>query len=112
MTPLLGGWLSGLKSRHHQLYNWYNGGRPPSFWLTGFFNPQGFLTAMKQEVTRLQKGAWSLDDVDYKSEPRNEIIDTSGGVINKNITPPTEGVLIHGLYLEGAGWDKKGGRLE
>merc|ERR1719199_2275118 len=55
LTPGLAAWLKGLIDRHHQLNNWLTSparDRPPSFWLTGFFNPQGFLTSMKQEVTR------------------------------------------------------------
>ena len=42
-------------------------GRPKSFWLTGFFNAQGFLTSVQQEVTRRHSG-WSLDDVIPYSE--------------------------------------------
>jgi len=56
LTPSLGGWMTGLINRHYQLNNWLtrsNQGRPPSFWLTGFYNPQGFLTAVLQEVTRM-----------------------------------------------------------
>ena len=109
LTPTLGGWLEGLKNRYAQLNDWFCKGRPNSFWLTGFFNPQGFLTGMKQEVTRLRKGAWSLDEVEYKTDVKNEIINTDNGQLDRQISPPGEGVFIHGLYLEGAVFSKKSG---
>ncbi|CAF4197044.1 unnamed protein product, partial [Rotaria sordida] len=63
----------------------------------------GFLTAMRQEVTRMHKG-WSLDTVtidnivlrSYKDDIREA---------------PNEGVYVYGLYLEGAGWNRKNIRL-
>lgn len=82
--------------------------RPVSFWLTGFFNPQGFLTAMKQEVTRIKK-TWALDDVRYFTDVQKEIIPGEDGRIEgtRGLTAPAEGVFIHGLFLEGAGWSKQ-----
>lgn len=114
LTPGLASWLKGLVDRHHQLNNWLTKERPPSFWLTGFFNPQGFLTAMKQEVTRCHKAEqWSLDEVDYKTEVLKDIIPGDDGRIEgKQINPMNEGVLIHGLYLEGAQWHKNDKRFE
>jgi dynein heavy chain, axonemal len=109
LTPTLGGWLEGLKNRHTQLNEWYTKARPSSFWLTGFFNPQGFLTGMKQEVTRMKKDAWSLDTVEYKTEVKAEVINTDNGQLDKQVAPPNEGVYIHGLYLEGAIFSKKSG---
>jgi dynein heavy chain len=111
ITPTLGSWLKGLIDRHYQLHNWLNKGRPPSFWLTGFYNQQGFLTAAQQEITRQNaESNWSLDSVKQWYEPQKEVIQGEDGRIEKAITAPAEGVLIHGLYLEGAAWSK--GRLE
>jgi len=88
LTPSLAGWIKGLMDRHYQLNNWISKERPPSFWLTGFFNPQGFLTAMKQEVTRMKK-VWSLDNVEYTTDVIKEIIQGDDGRIEgKTITPP------------------------
>lgn len=114
MTPALGGWIKGLLDRHYQLNNWITKDRPPSFWLTGFFNPQGFLTAMKQEVTRQKKAQnWALDEVEYTTDVLKEIVQGDDGRLEgKSLNAPNEGVYIHGLYLEGAGWSKSEKRLE
>jgi dynein heavy chain len=113
LTPSLGGWIKGLIDRHHQLHTWIMKERPPSFWLTGFFNPQGFLTAMKQEVTRMKK-TWALDEVRYYTEVQKEVIAGEDGRIEgtRGINSPPEGVFIHGLFLEGAGWSRQERKLE
>jgi dynein heavy chain len=114
LTVSLAGWIKGLLDRYHQLNGWISKERPPSFWLTGFFNPQGFLTSMKQEVTRQRKAQnWSLDEVVYTSEVLKDVIQGDDGRIEgKTINPPNEGVYIHGLYLEGSGWNRAEKRLE
>ena len=109
LAPNLASWIKGLKDRYYQLNSWYVQGRPASYWLTGFFNPQGFLTALRQEITRMKKKEnWSLDEVEQTATVlRDKIIKTDDGKININITPPNDGgCYIHGLFLEGAKWGK------
>lgn len=65
--------------------------------MPGLFNPQGFITAMRQEVTRAHKG-WALDTVTI----HNEVTKMS---LESCIKSPREGVYVHGLFLDGAGWD-------
>ena len=103
----LGMWFNGLLQRHEQLQKWLNVGRPKGFWLTGFFNPQGFLTAMKQEVTRKHAAdKWALDDMVMTSEvthPPKEF--------EQLRESPSEGVYVYGLYLDGCHWSGKENRL-
>ena len=57
----LGSWFASLLTRHDQLWRWLNSGRPRSFLLPAFFNVQGFLTAVRQEVTRKHAAdKWAL----------------------------------------------------
>jgi dynein heavy chain len=108
LAPNLGAWLKSMIDRHYQMWNWVQKERPPSFWLTGFFNPQGFLTAMKQEVTRKHKAdKWALDDVVYHTE----VTDYNGEHQVKSNPPNNEGIYIHGLYLDGGAWGKHEGHL-
>merc|ERR1711981_517999 len=60
IAPTLGLWFTSFLARNEQNFKWLTTHWPFSNWLTGFFNPQGMLTAMKQEVTRKHKqDAWA-----------------------------------------------------
>eukprot|EP00937_MAST-01D_sp_MAST-1D-sp2_P000194 g194.t1 len=103
LLPTLGLWFASLLSRDDQYRKWLAKARPSSFWLTGFFNPQGFLTAVKQEVGRKhRKDAWALDDLVYHTE----VTAYDADKVRKG---PPEGVYIHGLFMDGAAWSKRPG---
>lgn len=103
ILPTLGLWFSSLLQRDEQYRTWLNNNRPFTYWLTGFFNPQGMLTAMKQEVCRKhQKDAnkWALDDIVYHTEV------TEKERVEAVKAQPAEGVFINGLWMEGAAWNR------
>jgi len=100
----LGFWFTELLLRQEQFFTWCFDGRPKSFWMTGFFNANGFITAMRQEITRAHKG-WALDSVVCANEV------TKMTDFSEVTSSPKEGVLVHGLFLDGAGWSKKDNQL-
>nr|XP_042899545.1 dynein axonemal heavy chain 5 [Parasteatoda tepidariorum] len=103
-SSTLGFWFTELLERDQQFRQWCFNGKPHAFWISGLFNPTGFLTAMRQEVTRAHQG-WALDSVSQ----RNKV---TSFISSSDVTePPTEGVYIYGLHLEGASWDNKSGCL-
>lgn len=106
LLTTLGMWFASLLERDNQLRTWLNNQRPFSYWIAGFSNPQGFLTAMKQEVTRLNRAAsWALDDVEYYAE----VTEMERADAVRSGAP--RGVYVHGLFVEGARWDKHAASL-
>jgi len=101
ICPTLGLWFTSFLQRNEQNFTWLTTHRLTSNWLTGFFNPQGMLTAMKQEVTRKHKAdAWALDDVVYHTDvtPMFDAAHVKSS--------PAEGIYVHGLFLDGAAFNK------
>jgi dynein heavy chain len=96
----LGPWMIDLVARHSQLSAWAaNPVLPLSTWLSGFVNPQSFITAVLQSASR--KSDWPLDKVAL-------LTDVSKVAVPAELTvAPPHGAYVHGLYLQGARWSDK-----
>jgi len=97
----LNSWFENLKERVEFFTNWANlpnSGAPQIFWLSGFFFPQAFLTAILQNHARKRKIA--IDELwfDFKVIPKDSSIEDFRSQ-NEDAT------FIEGLFMEGAVWN-------
>lgn len=86
----LGSWVENLQERVTFLSKWITGGEPHTFWISAFFFPQGFLTALLQNHARRNQIAIDRLTFGFRVASTRE----TGG--------HAEGTLISGLHLEGA----------
>uniref|UniRef100_A0A3B4XCH7 Dynein heavy chain region D6 P-loop domain-containing protein n=1 Tax=Seriola lalandi dorsalis TaxID=1841481 RepID=A0A3B4XCH7_SERLL len=104
----LAAWTRDLCQRVNQFAHWAEMVQPPNlFWLSGFTFPNGFLTAVLQSYAR-QHNLFVIN-IFFQSCMQN--VPSLLLLVSLN-TPhphptPQDGVFIRGLYLEGAGWDKR-----
>ena len=98
----LAAWIEDFFSRIKFMNDWLIEGPRQSYWLSGFFFPQGFMTAVKQTYSREYKIA--IDTLIVGCEMTNFDFDGEGSISADKL--PKDGVLIHGLYMEGARFDR------
>ncbi|XP_074840744.1 dynein axonemal heavy chain 11 isoform X2 [Carettochelys insculpta] len=94
-------WINDLLRRCRELDTWtHDLVLPAVVWLSGFFNPQSFLTAIMQCTAR--KNDWPLDKMCLT-------VDVTKKIREDYSHPPREGAYICGLFMEGARWDIQSG---
>ncbi|XP_053327234.1 dynein axonemal heavy chain 11-like [Spea bombifrons] len=102
-TYSLAQWYCDLLLRCRELDTWTQDLSLPSVvWISGFFNPQSFLTAVMQSLAR--KNEWPLDKMHLT-------VDVMKKYKEEFSQPAREGAYIYGLYLEGARWDVQNGHM-
>ncbi|XP_022090689.1 dynein heavy chain 6, axonemal-like isoform X2 [Acanthaster planci] len=121
----LASWVRDLQLRVSFVGHWIVHGQPKSYWLSGFFFPQGFLTGTLQNHAR--KYDYPIDqlnfrftvlphyrdqaEVDAQQEKLafGQVTDSdkeqNESEIGSELPTPENGVLVHGLFMDACRWD-------
>ena len=99
----LAGYCADQQVRLNFFRKWLEEKPPSTFWLSGFFFTQAFLTGASQNFAR--KYTIPIDDVVFDYKMMDEEWD---GLPNA----PSDGVYTYGLLLEGCRWSKDSHELE
>ncbi|KAA8595375.1 hypothetical protein FQN60_012510 [Etheostoma spectabile] len=112
----LASWVRDLALRTSFIQAWITLGPPKSFWISGFFFPQGFLTGVLQNHARHY--SLPIDELNFRfnilplyrdqvavckallSLPNNTKLD-----MDHDLPEPKDGVLVHGLFMDSSRWD-------
>ncbi|XP_031357040.1 dynein heavy chain 6, axonemal isoform X2 [Photinus pyralis] len=111
----LGSWVHDLELRLDFICIWIEHYHPPSYWLSGFYFTQGFLTGTLQ--THARKYDLPIDQLKYDFVMQKLFIDQELIKITHDaekrevasaygdLTVPLDGVLIHGLFVDAGLFD-------
>uniref|UniRef100_A0A8D9F093 Dynein heavy chain 6, axonemal n=1 Tax=Cacopsylla melanoneura TaxID=428564 RepID=A0A8D9F093_9HEMI len=112
----LGSWIRDLELRIDFISVWINHGPPVSYWISGFFFPQGFLTGCLLTHARLHnigietlKIDFVMTDVVLNQEELEAEHRNNGGVEDpafySGLISSPDHTLVHGLFLDAARYD-------
>lgn len=105
----LGSWVADLAERLAFLQHWIDHGKPPVFWISGFFFTQSFLTGARQNYAR--KYHIPIDELGYDYRVLTPSECNTVNHAGTKAQPPADGVYIKGLFLQSAAWNGTHGVL-
>jgi len=101
----LGGYVTDFRNRLKFMQDWVDKGPPVTFWISGFFFTQAFLTGVMQNMARKDKVA--IDEIIWNFYPQKK--ETLAAMVEDSYDNGTErpeyGCYVWGLYMEGARFD-------
>nr|XP_046259789.1 dynein axonemal heavy chain 6 isoform X2 [Scatophagus argus] len=112
----LASWVRDLALRTSFLQTWITRGQPKSFWISGFFFPQGFLTGVLQNHARRYN--LPIDELNFRfnmvpiyrdqvavSEALRNLPSNIKLDMDEELPEPEDGILVHGMFMDSSRWD-------
>jgi len=97
----LSSWYDDLIIRVATMDQWLMNGNPQSYWMPGMFFPQGFMTGVLQTHAREYKIAIDFLSFSFEIQDAERPDEVEAA--------PETGVMIYGLFIDGARWDRENG---